>query len=207
MLVQESTAEDFKINNSQTILTYEEIPENVKNAFVSIEDRRFWENNGIDPIGIASAIYEKIFEGQPLRGASTITQQVAKNIFLSNEKTLKRKVKEYFIARELTKKYSKEEILTFYINTCYFANGAYGIEDASMKYFCKSSKDLTLAETAYICSIPNRPAYFDPFKDVKRALPRQRKILKDMLRDGKITEQEMNKALEEKIKIIKNEKE
>lgn len=207
ILIEESTVDTFKINNSQTILSYEEIPENVKNAFVSVEDRRFWKNNGIDVIGIAAAIYEKVFEGQPLRGASTITQQVAKNIFLSNERTFTRKVKEYFIARELTKKYSKEEILTFYINTCYFANGAYGIEDASIKYFGKNSKDLTLAETTYLCSLPNRPSYFDPFKDIEKAKPRQRKILKDMLRDNKITKEDLQNALKEEIKIINKEKE
>lgn len=202
-IVNNSKIDDFKITDTQTLLTYEEIPQNVINAFISVEDRTFFENDGVDYIGIIKALYENIFLDEKLRGASTITQQLSRTIYLTREKTLDRKIKEIFVAKELSKKYSKEQIITFYINTCCFSNAIYGIEDASKTYFGKTVSNLSLAETAYLCAIPNRPAYFDPYIDINRPKERQEKILNDMYELSFISKDELEEALNEEIIIKK----
>ena len=120
------------------------------------------------------------------RGGSTITQQLAKNVFLSNEQTYERKVREMFLAVELEKKYTKDEIMEFYMNNICFGNAHFGIEAASKAYFSKSAKDLDLAEIAFLCAIPNRPTYYDPLDHFDNANKRKERILKQLLDDGKI---------------------
>ena len=185
-----------------TYLSYEDIPADVVNAFVSVEDRTFWNNSGVDYKGILRVCVNYVkTKGQVAEGASTITQQLARGTFLSNEKTLSRKIKEIFIARQLTKKYTKEQIMEFYCNSCCFANGIYGVEDASHKYFGRSVSDLSLSETAYICAIPNRPEYYNPLKNSENAISRRNKILQDMYECDYITKDAGDAALAENITV------
>ncbi|MCD8300845.1 MAG: transglycosylase domain-containing protein [Clostridiales bacterium] len=186
-----------------TYLTYDEIPANVINAFVAVEDRTFWKNSGVDYKGIARVLLNYIkSRGTVSEGASTITQQLARGVYLSNEKTMLRKVREIFIARQLTKKYSKEDIMEFYCNTCCFANGIYGVEDAAEKYFSRHINELTLSETAYICAIPNRPEYYNPLKEPENALTRRDKILNDMEECGYISGDACQLALAETVTVL-----
>lgn len=225
-LVQNSTPETFRPNKASiiysdtekeiaklyeeeesTYLSYDEIPKDVINAFVSVEDRTFWENSGIDTKGIVRVLGTYVVSrGQTKHGASTITQQVARDIFLTNEKSLERKLKEIFIAKEITKKYDKELIIEFYCNNCCFANATYGIEDASQTYLGKPASELTLSEAAYLCAIPNRPEYYDPFDDPTTALERRDKILGDMYDCGYITESQLEQALVEEIEVVEPKK-
>ena len=185
-----------------TYLSYEDIPADVVNAFVSVEDRTFWNNSGVDYKGILRVCVNYVkTKGQVAEGASTITQQLARGTFLSNEKTISRKIKEIFIARQLTKKYTKEQIMEFYCNSCCFANGIYGVEDASQKYFGRSVSDLSLSETAYICAIPNRPEYYNPLKNSENAISRRNKILQDMYECDYITKDAGDAALAENITV------
>lgn len=220
-IVAESTKEDFNISQTSSIydnqgvliaelyetakaryLTFEEIPRNVVNAFVAVEDRSFWSNIGIDTKGLARVGYRAVMtKGDEVHGASTITQQLARNIFLTHEVSLERKAKEMLISMELTKKYSKQQIMEFYCNDICFANGIYGIEGASQTYFGKGVQDLSLAQITYLCAIPNSPEYYNPYKNSDRALERSHKILKDMLTCGYITEKEYSEAVDEKITV------
>lgn len=185
-----------------TYLSYDDIPADVVNAFVAVEDRTFWNNSGVNLKGILRVCVNYVkSRGQVAEGASTITQQLARGTFLSNEKTLSRKIKEIFIARQLTKKYTKEQIMEFYCNSCCFANGIYGVEDASQKYFGKSVSDLSLSETAYLCAIPNRPEYYNPLKNSENAISRRDKILQDMYECGYITKDAGDAALAENITV------
>ena len=135
-------------------------------------------------------------------GGSTITQQLARNIFLGYEKTYSRKIKEMFIAVALEQKYTKQEILEFYLNNVYFANGYYGIESASEAYFNKNAKDLSISQIAFLCSIPNSPNRYDPYKHKDSTLKRRDRILKNMYEDGYISESQYEKSVAEKITIM-----
>ena len=193
-------------NGSKIYLTFEEIPENVINAFIAIEDRSFWEHPGIDLKAIVRVGLEFVTsKGEKVHGASTITQQLVRNVFITKEVTLERKVKEICYALEVEKKYSKEEIMEFYVNNIYFANNCYGIEAAAEFYFGKPSRELSLNETAYLCAIPNSPSYYDPLKNSGNALPRRDKVLKDMRDCEMITETAYLKALREDIVLTKKQ--
>ena len=181
-------------------LEYEDIPRNVVNAFVAVEDRNFWNHDGIDLKGIARVLYRYVkTSGDEKHGASTITQQITRRAFLNFDVTMQRKIKEIFYSLELEKKYTKEEIMEFYVNDIYYANQCYGISSASKFYFNKSPKELTLSETAYICAIPNSPSYYDPVKNKDNAISRRDKILNDMLECDYISEKEYKEAINEKI--------
>lgn len=192
-------------NGSKIYLTFEEIPENVINAFIAVEDRTFWTHKGIDPKAIVRVSLEFVTsKGETVHGASTITQQLVRNVFISKEVTIERKIKEICYALEVEKKYSKEEIMEFYVNNIYFANNCYGIEAAAQFYFDKPAKELSLNETAYLCAIPNSPAYYDPLKNSSNALPRRDKVLKDMQECEFITETQRIQALRKD--LVLNEK-
>lgn len=185
-------------------LIYDQIPEDVVNAFVAIEDNSFWTNWGFDLKGIVRVGVDFIMsKGQTKHGASTITQQLARNVFLSHEVSLERKAKELMYAYLLTKKYTKEQIMEFYVNDIYFANGYYGIEAAAKGYFNKKTSELTLSQIAYLCAIPNRPNYYDPYGDKDNAITRRNKILKDMKDRGDITFEEYSEAALEEIEVTK----
>lgn len=193
-------------NQDSSYLKYEDMPEDAINAFIAVEDRTFWENPGIDLKGIIRVIIG-FFEssGEEVHGASTITQQLARNVFLTHEVSIERKAKEMLIALKLTEKFSKEDIIEFYVNDICYANGIYGLDAAAKGYFNKSSDELSLSEIAYLCAIPNSPTYYDPYKYPERALERRDKILGDMYEVGYITRDEYEIALDEEIDITKPE--
>ena len=183
-------------------LSYVDIPKDAINAFVAVEDRTFWKNDGVDVKGIFRVLFKYIFShGDDVAGASTITQQLARTTYLTREVSIERKVKEMLVAKRLTKRYSKQELMEYYINSANFGNAIYGLEAAARSYFGKSASELSLAETAYLCALPNRPTYFNPYEDKERAVPRQQKILRDMKEQGYITSVQYERALEEPIQI------
>lgn len=182
-------------------LTSEEIPAHVKDAFVSIEDKRFYKHHGFDPFAILRASSSLLSKNSITQGGSTITQQLARNIYLTHTVKWERKVEEIFIAMAMEKKYSKDEILEFYINNIYFSNGYYGIQAASQGYFSKDAKDLSLSETAFLCAIPNGPGSFDPLLHPENTLKRRDLILENMYKDKMISEEEYEDALVEEITL------
>ena len=188
----------FSDGSRASYLTYEDIPEDVKNAFIAIEDKTFWENPGFDLKGIMRVVYRYMKTGgEEAHGASTITQQLVRMTYLTQEKSIHRKVKELFLSYYMTEKYSKEDILTFYINKCCFGNNLYGIKTASEQYFGKEPADLTIGETAYLCALPNRPSYFDPWKTPENAIDRKNKILSDMTEYGLLSEEKKEEGIKE----------
>ena len=154
--------------NRTRILSSQEIPDNMKHAIVAIEDERFYQHYGIDIIGITRAMISNIKAGGVKQGASTLTQQLVKNAFLTSEKTFKRKAIEAMMAFQLERKYSKDEIITLYLNEIYFGHGAYGLAAASEIYFGKKDpKDMTICECAMLASIPKSPTKYEPVKHPK----------------------------------------
>ena len=181
-------------------LPIDRIPQYVKDAFIVTEDKKFYSHNGIDIAGIIRAALAMLRNnGSPTQGASTITQQLARGTFLSTERTVERKVKEIFIAMDLEKKYTKDQILEFYLNSIYFMNGYYGIEAAAKGYFSKSCTELSLAELVFLCAIPNSPTKYDPLKRYKNTIARKNRILDQMLADGVINRIEYDEAYNKKI--------
>lgn len=179
----------------------DEIPEQVKNAFISIEDKRFYKHHGFDPFAILRAVQSLISKNSITQGGSTITQQLARNIYLTHTVKWERKVEEIFIAIALEEKYSKEDILEFYINNIYFSNGYYGIQAASQGYFSKDADELTLSETAFLCAIPNSPGSYDPLVHTEKTLKRRDLILQNMLDEKLISEEECRQALAETVTL------
>lgn len=176
---------------NREIVEIEEIPQHVKDAFIAIEDIRFYEHQGIDPRAILRALYRDIIAGAKVEGGSTITQQLAKNAFLSNEKTILRKTKEVLIAMGLERKFSKEEILSLYLNQIYFGHGAYGIHSAAETYFNKRVDELTVDEAALLAGIPKAPSHYSPAVDREKAKARRDTVLSVMERNGFLTEEEV----------------
>lgn len=179
-------------------VTINDIPKNVQLAFIAIEDNRFYEHGGIDYRGTARALFSTLSGGE-VQGGSTITQQLAKNAFLTQERTIIRKVKEAFIAKELEHKYTKDEILTMYLNQIYFGQGAYGIESASMYYFGKHVKQLDIAEAATLAAIPKSPNYFNPFENPQESKKRQELVIDQMVKYGFISAEKGAEAKAEKL--------
>ena len=172
---------------------FDKVPKVVRNAFISIEDNRFYEHGGIDYRGTLRALVSNI-KGQEVQGGSTITQQLAKNAFLSQERTISRKIKEAFLAKQLENKYTKDEILTMYLNQIYFGEGSYGVESASQTYFGKHIQDVTLAEAATLAAIPKSPNYYDPMENPKANKERRDLVLDQMVKYGHITQEEAQRA-------------
>jgi penicillin-binding protein 1A len=185
-------------------LDYKDIPSYAVEAMLVSEDRKFLKHKGVDYLAILRALIALVkHNGKITQGASTITQQVARNVFLTQEVTYERKIKEIFTALELEKKYTKDDILEFYLNNIYFANGYYGIQAASNGYFNKSVKKLSLSQIVFLCSIPNNPNQYNPVKNMQNTLNRRDRILQQMYEDGKIDQTEYWKAFREKIKLGK----
>ena len=192
-----------ELKNERNIryLTSEEIPQAVKDAFISIEDKRFYQHNGVDFFALTRAVTKLINKDAITQGGSTITQQLARNVFLTHEVSWQRKVKEMFIAWELEKIYSKDEILEFYVNQIFYANNCYGIESASQKYFGKTISECSISEIAFLCAIPNSPSRFDPLDHKENTLQRRDVILEAMYDNDKITKEEYEAALAEEINV------
>lgn len=205
--ILDSTGQSIDINTiSNSYCTYENLNNNTINAFICAEDKRFFKHNGIDYLRVMGAIKNNIFHPNKKQGGSTITQQVIKNTQLSSEKTIQRKLKEFKLARELEKQYTKEQILEIYLNSIYFGNGCYGINNASRFYFDKSPKDLSISESALLASTINAPSVYDPINNSATANKRKELILNLMYKEGKINENELIDAKNEKITITKTKK-
>jgi len=191
-------------------LEYEDIPSDVCDAMISIEDKKFYQHHGVDFKAILRALKAMIENGEVTQGASTITQQLARNIYLTQEQTWERKIEEMFIATEMEKVYSKNQILEYYLNNIYFGNGYYGIQAASKGYFNTEVRNLDLSQIAFLCAIPNNPTLYDPVNKIDNTLKRRNKILRNMQEDGKITKAVYEEAVAEDItlerpKSIKND--
>ena len=199
--VDGSVLTELKNERNIRYLTFEEIPQVVKDAFISIEDKRFYKHNGVDFFALTRAVVKLIDKDAITQGGSTITQQLSRNVFLSHEVSWQRKVKEMFISWELEKMYSKDEILEFYVNNIFYANNCYGIESASQKYFGKPISECSISEVAFLCAIPNSPNRFDPLDHKENTLNRRDVILKAMYKNKKISEEEYKAALAEVITV------
>lgn len=220
-IVSKSTMETFRQNETSIIydangnimsklkgekdvyyIKYSDIPQVAVDAITSIEDKNFFKHKGYDLKAIIRAGFAYIKnKGVITQGGSTITQQLARNIFLSFEESWQRKAREIFIAIELEKKYTKKEIMEFYLNNIYFANGYYGIQSASLGYFGKGVNSLSLSQITFLLSIPNSPTRYNPYENIEGTLARRDRILDQMVLDGKISEAEALKAKSEEIKL------
>ena len=220
-IVSKSTMETFRQNETSIVydangnimsklkgekdvyyIKYSDIPQVAVDAITSIEDKNFFKHKGYDLKAIirAGLAYIKN-KGVITQGGSTITQQLARNIFLSFEESWQRKAREVFIAIELEKKYTKKEIMEFYLNNIYFANGYYGIQSAALGYFGKGVNSLSLSQITFLLSIPNSPTRYNPYENIEGTLARRDRILDQMVLDGKISEAEASKAKSEEIKL------
>ncbi|HEX3030885.1 MAG TPA: transglycosylase domain-containing protein, partial [Bacillota bacterium] len=182
---------------------FDKIPLHLRNAFLVMEDVRFYDHPGLDVQGIIRAMVVDLREEQMAQGASTITQQLARNAFLSNEKTWQRKLKELVMARELEKRYSKDEIFSLYLNRIYFGHGVYGVQAASRRYFGKDISGLNLAECALLAGIPRNPNLYAPVDQVDEAKARRSVVIRQMVDYGMITGPQATEAEEQDIKVIK----
>ncbi len=182
-------------------LSDDQIPDYVKMAFVSVEDKNFYTHSGVDYFAIMRAAFQYVKHGRITQGGSTITQQLVRNVFISKEVTMSRKIREMFYAMEMEKRYTKDQILEFYINNVYFANGYYGIQAAANGYFNKNVNQLSLSEIAFLCAIPNGPTKFNPINNYDNTITRRNLILKNMLEDQKILLEEYQVAVDEEIKL------
>jgi penicillin-binding protein 1A len=179
------------------------LPRYVPAAFVAVEDRRFYEHSGFDAVGIARAIVSDISKGRAAQGASTITQQLARNLFLSSDRTLERKADELLYAIQLERTYSKPQILGLYLSRIYFGAGAYGIEAASQRYFNKPASKLTIREAAMLAAIPKSPTGYNPADHPDASAERSRLVLDAMVETGAITPAQRAKALAQTPRVWK----
>ena len=207
-LIPDAASQFYDINGNVIYTTLSEerripvnidkIPKHVQKAFIAIEDNRFYEHGGIDYRGTARALVSTL-SGREVQGGSTITQQLAKNAFLTQERSIIRKIKEAFIAKELEHKYTKDEILSMYLNRIYFGQGAYGIESASMYYFDKHVQNLDIAEAATLAAIPKSPNYYNPFENPQESKKRQELVIDQMVKYGFITADQAAQAKAKKM--------
>ena len=191
---------NFKKNLSWTPI--EEIPDFLQDAFVAVEDKRFYYHPGFDPIRISKALITNLAHGEIVQGGSTITQQYAKNLFLTNEQTFSRKIEELLYAARLEMQYSKKDILEGYLNTIYFGHGIYGVASASEFFFGKDMKDLSIAQTAMLVGIPNGPSLYSPYVNEEHAKKRQDLILSVLEHNHLITTKQMQEAQAEELAYV-----
>ncbi len=186
----------FEIDNN-----YHKIPFFLKHSFISSEDKRFYKHNGIDLKSISRALIQNIRSGYVKEGGSTITQQVARLLFLNNDLSFQRKIKEIFISLILEFRYNKNQILKLYLNNIYLGSGAYGVDEAAQVYFGKFIEELTLSEIALIAGLAPAPSIYSPYQNLKLAIKNRNKVLESMYFDGYISLANKNKAIKEKIKL------
>ncbi|QKI81562.1 transglycosylase domain-containing protein [Kroppenstedtia eburnea] len=186
-----------------------DMPENLWKAFIAIEDHRFMSHPGIDPYSVARALWVDLKAGKMVQGGSTITMQLARNLYLSEEKTVNRKIKESIIAANLEILYTKREILEMYLNTIYLGSGSYGVENAANLYFGKTVRNqdkhnlqqINLSEAATLAALPKAPERYSPFNHLRLAKERRNLVLKRMAELGMISEVEMKSAMREEIQL------
>ena len=197
-----------KISNSNIEgVRINQIPDEVINAVISTEDQRFYKHNGINYLGIMRAFFQNTISGEVVAGGSTITQQLAKNVFLTHERTYTRKVKELILTKKIERTYSKDEIIEGYLNQIYFGEGAWGIQNAAGTYFGKDVSELTLGESAMLAGIIKAPSALSPIKHIDKAIERRNIVLTLMENEGYIDQSDVEKARNEKIVLKDKEKE
>lgn len=179
-----------------------EVPKELQDAFVATEDSRFYSHHGIDPIGILRAIWVNVVHSGVSEGGSTITQQLARNAFLSQDRTFKRKISEALLALKIEQHYTKDEILEMYMNQIYFGQGAYGVQSAAHVYFGKDASQLTLAQAALIAGLPQSPNYYSPFNDLEASKKRQAVVLGQMVKYGYITQEQADEARQADLGLV-----
>ena len=185
-----------EVQSDPNYVAYEDLPQNYINAIISVEDHRFREHGAIDFISIARAIYVNVTNFKLLEGGSTITQQVAKNIFyMTEDNPAIRKAAEIITAFDLESKYTKNEIIELYVNTIYFGDGYYGIEEACQGYLEKSSNEMTLADCTMMAGIPNAPSVYAPTLNPDLTRSRQEKVISTMVENGYLSEVDSTKLL------------
>ncbi|MFY7837827.1 MAG: transglycosylase domain-containing protein [Novosphingobium sp.] len=183
---------------------YERIPQVMRDAMVSVEDRRYRSHLGVDPIGIVRSLMVRVESGTWRQGGSTITQQLARNIFLNNTKTFARKAREWVLALALEQKFSKDQILELYLNKVYFGGGAYGIDSAARKFFGHSGEEITLPEAAIIAGLVKAPSRYSPTADADAAVGRAGVVLQTLVSNGYLTEQEARGVDLKKVKMVED---
>ena len=195
MSIEQKIAE---IKENKNYTEYKDLPQDYINAVVAVEDRRFFIHNGIDIISISRAIFIDLKEMELVEGGSTITQQLAKNTYFSQNKELTRKIAEMFMAFEYEKNCNKEQIFELYVNTSYFGDGYYCVKDASEGYFEKIPKDMNLYECTLLAGIPNAPSVYAPTKNPDLAKQRQAQVLRKMVSQKYITQEQAEDIIKEK---------
>ena len=177
------------------------VPDSMKNAVIAIEDHRFYQHHGVDYIGITRALIRDIKARGMVEGGSTITQQLTKNTLLTSQKTLKRKVDEVFLAMQIERQYSKQEILQMYLNQIYFGDGAWGIKHAARNYFAKDVMDLSISESALLAGLIKAPSALNPYHHLEKATQRRNLVLAQMKKQGYLTNQQYEQAINEKVML------
>lgn len=178
----------------EKFVPYDKIPDLLKKGIIATEDRRYYDHGAVDIIGVSRAFITNSMAGETLEGGSTIAQQTVKNIFLSNDRTMTRKLEELALAVQLERNYSKEEILELYLNTIYFGHGTYGVGEASRVYFGKEPKDLDLSQCAMLAGLPQAPSAYDPISHPQEGAKRMTTVLALMAQEGYITPEEAAKS-------------
>ncbi len=196
----EKTALNEKIEEIQNRKNYtklSEVPKIYLEAVIAVEDHRFYKHPGIDVIAICRAAINDIKAGSFIEGGSTITQQLAKNIYFTQEKKIERKIAEVFVAFDIEKNYKKDEILEFYINTTFFGNGYYTVKEASRAYFNKEPLEMTDGEAVLLAGIPNAPSLYNPVNSMELAKQRQKQVIYKMMKYGGLSENKANRIINE----------
>ena len=193
-----------RVRNISHYVSLDDMPRSLQQAIIAVEDTRFYSHSGFDVTGIARAAVVNMEAGEIEEGASTITQQLIKNMFLSSEPSFTRKAEELVLAMNLERHFSKNKIIELYLNTIYFGSNFYGIYDASQGYFGKEPKDLTIGEAAMLAGIPNAPSVYSPYVDFMLAKKRQLVVIDAMTRANYISEREAENARIEEIVLAKN---
>ena len=191
----------YQGSSSSEWVAFDDISDNLKNAIVSVEDKNFYKHQGFDYLRIAKSLINNFRTKSRSEGASTISMQYVKNMYLTFDKTWKRKIEEAFLTLELEVHYSKEEILEGYLNTINFGQGNFGIQDASLYYFNKDAGDLTLEEACILAAIPKSPGYYNPVSDYDLSIYRAKLVASTMVTNGYITEEEKDELFQEPIEI------
>lgn len=193
----EEMVQEIKSQKSYTKIS--NIPDIYKDAVIAVEDHRYYDHKGIDIIAIGRALLNDIRARELIEGGSTITQQLAKNMYFTQDKTLTRKIAEVFMAKKIENNYNKEEILELYVNYIYYGSGYYDIKSASLGYFDKEPQDLTEGESIMLAGIPNAPSVYNPKVSPRLARERQKQVIDKMIKYGKLSEGKADEILSENL--------
>ena len=188
-----------EIRSQKSYTKISNIPDIYKDAVIAVEDHRFYDHKGIDIIAIGRALLNDIRARELVEGGSTITQQLAKNMYFTQDKTLTRKIAEVFMAKKIESNYNKKEILELYVNYIYYGSGYYDIKSASLGYFDKEPQDLTEGESIMLAGIPNAPSVYNPKVSPKLARERQKQVIDKMIKYGKLSEGKADEILSENL--------